>query len=150
MTAGAWAAAIALAVLLAGPGLCQAALDRRARRRAMAAALTFGYLTGHAPPAAAAAADTTLTAAETQWLAGYAAWLAGHPQARLVSGNGVGLADQLRRAVPDASDVDIARMLVTVLLALRGFRAYRAPRTAWYDALGAAALDLTRLERSRL
>jgi hypothetical protein len=140
-------AAVALTVLLAGPGLRQAARDVLDRRRATAAARTFTRL---AADTAAAATETGLSPAESQWLAGYAAWLACHSQAGLVTGNGESLANQLRLALPDASDLDIARMLVASLVALRGFSAYREPRAAWIDALGAAALDLTRLERSSL
>lgn len=142
----AWIIITGVAAILAGPGIADAVRWVRARRAAAAA--------GPAPGPAARPQDIpagpALTAAEDQWLTRYEAWIAGHQAAGDVAGNGQQIADALRQALPDAADVDLARMLIAALITQRAFRAYRDPRTVWAEALGAAALDLASLERSPL
>ena len=89
-----------------------------------------------------------LTPDELAYLAGIAAHHAGDPR---LARNGALTADAFRRALPHVADTDLGRLAVSVLMcgrqALLDADCVECAMTVLLDAVAAAALDLTALDR---
>jgi hypothetical protein len=89
-----------------------------------------------------------LCQADRYYAANLRTWLAAQPEPDTITMNGRNLADYLRHALPDATDLDLGRAVRAMLRATPAYRAVDDPWVVYCDALAAAFLDLTSLERS--